>query len=442
MFPAATYQNRRQQLAQQLSSGLILIMGNDDAPMNYGANPYPFCQDSNFRYYAGIKQAGLSLTIDPATGESTLYGDDLTLADVVWMGEHPSTRELADRVGIEHTASRASLAEVLKKNSGPLHFLPPYRAARQQFLAATVGSTTASVDLIQAVVTQRSVKTAEEIAEMEIAVNTSRRMHHAAMEMARPGMLEAEVAGAIEGIAISGGGRLAYPAIVTRNGHILHNHDHSNPLQAGDLLLIDAGASSPSGYAGDITRTFCIGRAMNQQQEEIYRIVKKAEEDVIRDLKAGVPYQDYHRQASLIIAEGLTELGLMQGDPAEAVAAGAHAMFFPHGLGHMIGLDVHDMEDLGEDYVGYDAQTQRSDQFGTAYLRLGRALEPGFVLTVEPGIYFIPALIDQWRNEGKFTDFINYAALAAYRDFGGIRIEDNVLITDSGSRVLGEPIKK
>lgn len=442
MFPATTYQNRRQQLAQRLSSGLILIMGNDEAPMNYGANPYPFYQDSNFRYYAGINQPGLSLTIDVTTGESTLYGNDLTLDDVVWMGEHPSVRELAQRAGIEHTASRSALADVLIKQAAAVHFLPPYRASRKQYLQACVGSATASEELIKAVVAQRSIKSAEEIAEMEIAVNTSRRMHHAAMEMARPGMLEAEVAGVIEGIAISGGGRLAYPAIVTRNGHILHNHDHSNQLQAGDLLLIDAGASSPSGYAGDITRTFCIGRAMSQQQAEIYSIVKKAEEDVIRDLKAGVPYQEYHRQASLIIAEGLTDLGLMQGDPAEAVAAGAHALFFPHGLGHMIGLDVHDMEDLGEDYVGYDAHIQRSDQFGTAYLRLGRKLESGFVITVEPGVYFIPALIDQWQSVGKFSDFINYKALAAYRDFGGIRIEDNVLITDSGSRVLGEPIKK
>ena len=442
MFSATTYQNRRKQLASQLSSGLILIMGNDDAPMNYRANPYPFQQDSNFRYFVGINQAGLSLIIDPTTGESTLYGDDLTLDDVVWMGEHPNVRELADRVGIQHTGSRAALAEALKKSAANVHFLPPYRAARQQYLKATLGTTTASVELIKAVVAQRSIKSAEEIAEMEIAVNTTRRMHHAAMETARVGMLEAEVAGVIEGIAISGGGRLAYPAIVTRHGHILHNHDHSNALQAGDLLLIDAGAASPSGYAGDITRTFCIGRAMTQQQQEVYDIVKKAEEDVIRDLKPGVPYQDYHRQASLIIAEGLTRLGLMKGDPAEAVAAGAHALFFPHGLGHMIGLDVHDMEDLGEDYVGYDANTKRSDQFGTAYLRLGRALEAGFVLTVEPGIYFIPALIDQWQSEGKFSDFINYSALGAYRDFGGIRIEDNVLITDSGSQVLGEPIKK
>lgn len=364
------------------------------------------------------------------------------------MGEHPSIKELANWVGIDHTGSSSDLQKALTATKQRVHYLPPYRDQRSRQLQSLLGldwtsaGGNASLELIRAVVAQRSIKSAEEIEEMIIAVNTTRRMHHAAMEMARPGMLESEVAGQIEGIAISAGGRLSYPAIVTKNGQILHNHDHSNKLSAGDLLLIDAGAESPSGYAGDITRTFCVGRAMSEQQQAIYDIVKQAEEDIIRDLKPGVAYQDYHRQSSQIIAEGLKSLGLMLGDPAEAVAAGAHALFFPHGLGHMIGLDVHDMEDLGEDHVGYDEHSQRSDQFGTAYLRLGRALEAGFVITVEPGIYFIPALIDQWQAEGKFKDFINYDALAAYRNFGGIRIEDNVLITESGSRVLGEPIRK
>lgn len=262
------------------------------------------------------------------------------------------------------------------------------------------------------------------------------------MHIASPGMLEAEIAGLIEGIAITEEGRLSYPAIVTRNGHILHNHYHGNALEEGDLLLIDAGAESAAGYAGDITRTFCVGREMTSQQAEIYSIVKSAEEMVIEELAPGTPYREYHDFASKIIASGLTSLGLMKGDPIEAVAAGAHALFFPHGLGHMIGLDVHDMEDLGEDLVGYDAEIQRSDQFGTRSLRLGRRLQAGFVITVEPGIYFIPALIEKWRTEGKFKDFINYSALEKYASFGGIRIEDDVLITKEGCRVLGVPIRK
>ncbi|MEL6668776.1 MAG: aminopeptidase P family protein [Bacteroidota bacterium] len=443
LFPASVYTQRRAELCKQVGSGLILIAGNNDAPMNYGANPYPFRQDSNFRYYAGLDRAGLNLVLDTATGEAVLYGQDLSLDDIVWVGNQPSIRELAERVGIPTCGSPKELGSRLENNREEVHYLPPYRADRRKWLLDHVGHFDQPSDLlIEAVVAMRSVKSAEEIAEMEVAVNTSRAMHHAAMDAAKPGMLESEVAGLIEGMAIQAGGRLAYPAIVTRNGHILHNHDHSNKLLEGDLLLIDAGAESISGYAGDITRTFCIGRSMDDRQKRVYSIVKDAEESVIRDLRPGVPYRKYHDQASLIIARGLKSLGLMKGDPEEAVAHGAHALFFPHGLGHMIGLDVHDMEDLGENTVGYDDQVKRSDQFGTAYLRLGKALEVGYVITVEPGIYFIPALIDKWQAENKFTDFIDYAALADYRNFGGIRIEDDVLITETGSRVLGDAIKK
>ncbi|MEM6879539.1 MAG: aminopeptidase P family protein, partial [Bacteroidota bacterium] len=431
------------ELCKRVGHGLILIAGNYDAPMNYGANIYPFRQDSNFRYYAGIDRPGLHLLMDAATGESTLYGRELSLDDIVWMGSQASIGELAERVGVPTSGSPEDLNSKLAHNSSIVHYLPPYRERRKNWLQECLGhSDQPSKVLTAAVIAMRSVKNEAEIAEMERAVNTSRAMHHAAIDAAKPGMLEAEIAGLIEGIAIQAGGRLAYPAIVTRNGHILHNHDHTNKLREGDLLLIDSGAESVSGYAGDITRTFCIGRKMNDRQEAVYNIVKDAEETVIRNLRPGVPYRQYHDQASLIIAKGLKELGLMKGDPEEAVVAGAHALFFPHGLGHMIGLDVHDMEDLGENMVGYDEQVKRSDQFGTAYLRLGKSLKTGYVITVEPGIYFIPALMDQWQAEGKFKDFIDYNAVAAYRDFGGIRIEDNVLITDSGSRVLGEPIRK
>ena len=246
-----------------------------------------------------------------------------------------------------------------------------------------------------------------------------------------------QIAGLIEGIAISANGRLSYPAIVTRNGHVLHNHYHGNVLQKGDLLLIDAGAEAPSGYAGDITRTFAVGAAMTAKQQDIHDIVQKALTDCTAALRPGLTYQSVHLDAGRIITDGLKAVGLMKGDTDEAVAAGAHALFMPHGLGHMIGLDVHDMEDLGEDLVGYDEQVQRSTQFGTRSLRLGKELRAGYALTVEPGIYFIPALIDRWRADGTCADFINFFALEAYRDFGGIRLEDNVVVTETGHRVLG-----
>lgn len=448
MFSATTYQKRRHLLAQDVNSGLILLPGNGEAPLNCPDNIYPFRQDSSFRYFAGVNQADLTLVINADDGSSSLYGDDITLDHIVWMGEQPSIRELANRSGIDKIGSLANLATLLTNTSQQVHYLPAYREARFRQLQDWLGisrpnvEANFSVELIKAVIKQRSIKSAEEVAEMEIAVATTRRMHHSAMDLASPGITEAFVAGLIEGMAIQDGGRLAYPAIVTRNGHILHNHYHGNELNTGDLLLIDAGAESASGYAGDITRTCCVGRELDNQQRPIYDLVKKAEEDIIADLKPGVPYRDYHLRAGEIIAAGLKDIGLMKGDPAEAVAAGAHALFMPHGLGHMIGLDVHDMEDLGEDLVGYNDDIKRSEQFGTRSLRLGRKLEAGFVITVEPGIYFIPALIDRWKADGLHKDFINYDALPAYRNFGGIRIEDNILITESGNRVLGTGIRK
>lgn len=484
MFTSAIYRARRAELAKAVGQGLLLLPANGEAPMNYADNIYPFRQDSTFRYFTGLNLPDLVLLIDADTGHSFLYGEDFSIDHIIWMGQQPSVAHLAEQAGIREYGDLQALRQRLASSTQPVYFLPPYRAERREQLLGWLGGradfqqaykeggapaqagtqyghTSAgampmdvavffkmltqrpgNLQLIRSVIQQRAIKSAEEIAEMEIAVNTTRAMHHRAIEIAAAGMTEAEVAGELEGIAIAAGGRLSYPAIVTRNGHILHNHYHGNILRKGDLLLIDAGAESASGYAGDITRTLCVGSSRSQQQEEIYQIVKKAEEDVIRDLRPGIPYAHYHQQAALIIAEGLRGLGLMKGDPKEAVAAGAHALFFPHGLGHMIGLDVHDMEDLGEDLVGYDDEIQRSSQFGTRSLRLGRRLEAGFVLTVEPGIYFIPALMDLWQQEGRYSDFINYPALAAYRDFGGIRLEDNVLITATGSRVLGEPIEK
>lgn len=438
MFSATTYTDRRRQLAAAIPSGLLFLPGNREAPMNYTDNTYPFRQDSNFRYFAGHNIPDLALTIDAGTGASRLWGDDISLDHVVWMGEQPSVAELAEAIGAERGGTQAELSTLLKKHAKEVHFLPPYRAERMNFLKEHLGADAgASESLVRAVIALRSVKSGEELAQMDIAVQTSMRMHAAARAHAAPGQLEAEVAGLLEGIAISADGRLSYPAIVTRNGHVLHNHYHGNVLQKGDLLLIDAGAEAPSGYAGDITRTFAVGADMTTKQQEIHDIVQKALTDCTAALKPGITYQSVHFAAARILTDGLKALGLMKGDTEEAVAAGAHALLMPHGLGHMIGLDVHDMEDLGEDLVGYDASIRRSTQFGTRSLRLGRELRPGFALTVEPGIYFIPALIDRWKTDGTCAEFINFAALDAYRSFGGIRLEDNVAITESGHRVLG-----
>ncbi|WP_232826480.1 aminopeptidase P family protein [Lewinella sp. IMCC34183] len=437
MFSAQTYTDRRQKLAEAITEGLILLPGNGEAAMNYTGNTYPFKQDSNFRYFAGHNRPDLVLTVDAKSGESYLYGDDPTLDDIVWMGEQPLVKELAERIGARHGGRLDQLEPALSRAT-TVHFLPPYREERRRQLRAWFGTDRSpSKALIRAVVELRAVKSEEEIAEMNAAVRTSLQMHEAAHRNLQAGMTEAEVAGLIEGLAISAGGRLAYPAIVSRDGHILHNHHHSNTLRDGDLLLIDAGAESPSGYAGDITRTFPVSGELTDKQRAVYDIVDRAKTEAIAALAPGKPYREIHDASARTIAAGLKELGLMKGDPAAAVEAGAHALFYPHGLGHLIGLDVHDMEDLGEDVVGYDDEFRRSTLFGTRNLRLGRRLRENMVVTVEPGIYFIPFLTDRWREGGKHTDFINYDALAAYRDFGGIRLEDDVVVGAAGARVLG-----
>jgi Xaa-Pro aminopeptidase len=452
MFAAETYRDRRNQLLRQLpENSLVLLPGNVESPMNCADNTYPFRQDSSFLYFCGHSQPGLALTMDASTGTSTLFGDDLSLDHIVWMGSQPLMAERAAQSGVEGHAPLAELTTLLqqaRRQGKTIMILPPYRVENTQRLAHWLDCRMEEVAsyvsplLIEQVVALRSIKSPEEIAEMEKAVNLTADMHLRAMTFARAGQKEAAVAGLLEGMAIAEGGRLSYPAIVTVNGHILHNHYHGNTLAEKDLLLIDAGAASLAQYAGDITRTFPVGSRFSQQQAEIYELVRQALEQATAALQPGRPYRDAHLLAARVMTTGLIELGLMQGDPEEAVAAGAHALFFPHGLGHMLGLDVHDMEDLGEDYVGYDDEIKRSDQFGLRSLRLGKRLQAGYVLTVEPGLYFIPALIDRWQADGRHEAFIRYDRLADYRDFGGIRIEDNVLITTDGYRVLGRPIAK
>lgn len=452
MFSKATYVQRRQQLMSDITDGgLILLLGNEESSKNYKDNTYRFRQDSNFLYFFGLDQPHLAAVIDPEAGYATLFGDDLSVDHIVWMGAQPSIREKADRVGVAKTATYDRLAEALAKASQSgraIHYLPPYRAENLLKLSNWLGQSPkevekgASVRLIKAVIKQASHKSAEEIAEIEKAVTITGQMHMAAMRSARSGIKEAQLAGIVEGIALGAGGDLAYPAILTINGQTLHNHYHGNILQAGQLVLGDFGAETAMHYAGDITRTFPVDKTFTSKQKDIYELVLKAEVEAIQALKPGIPYRDIHLLAARILADGLLDLGLMKGDMGEAVAAGAHALFFPHGLGHMLGLDVHDMEDLGEDYVGYTDSVKRSEQFGLRALRLGRKLEPGFVITVEPGLYFIPELIAQWEAAGKHQDFINYDKVREYSDFSGVRIEDDVLITEKGYRVLGTPIPK
>ncbi len=453
MFSSETYKNRRQQLANhfQGQKGVLLFLGNDDVGMNYTANTFHFRQDSNFLYFFGVDRPGLNALIDLEDGSSIIFGREMSVEDVVWEGPQPSLKSLAAAVGVQITASNDDLEDRLKKASEanrPIHFLPPYRHANMLKLEKWLGIPTATLsekvseELIKAVVALRSIKGPEEVAEMEKALAITAEMHLAAMRMASEGMKEAAIAGVIKGIAKGLEGEMAYGIILTVNGQTLHNHYHGNTLKNGQLVLGDFGAENKMHYAADITRTFPVSKTFTDQQKAIYQIVLDGQLAVVDQLAPGKFYKDMHLLSAKVMAEGLKGLGLMKGDIDEAVKQGAHALFFPHGLGHMIGLDVHDMEDLGEQYVGYNGEIERSTQFGTAYLRLGRKLQPGFVLTVEPGIYFIPELIDQWKAEGKFTEFINYDALDAYRSFGGIRIEDNYLITNDGSRLLGPAIPK
>ncbi|MBM3312887.1 MAG: M24 family metallopeptidase [Candidatus Aminicenantes bacterium] len=451
MFDPKTYIKRRDLLRKQVGSGIALFLGNAESPMNYPANTYHFRQDSSFLYFFGLDSPGLAAVADLEEGRDVLFGDDISLEDVIWMGDLPTLKSRALRVGAKATAPAKDLASFLAEASAKgrtIHYLPPYRTdhfvALESLLGVKAGEakTRASRALIQAVVAQRSVKSEAEVAEIEAALLTTYKMYETAMRMAQPGVYEKDIAGRVDGIAIAAAGATAFPTILTKNGQILHNHDHGNKLKKGDLVVIDAGAESAMHYASDITRTVPAGGTFSLRQREIYEIVLEAQETAIRSIAPGVPYKEVHLRAARTIAAGLHAVGLMTGDAGEAVAQGAHALFFPHGLGHMLGLDVHDMENLGENHVGYDETVERSKQFGLAYLRLAKELRPGYVLTVEPGVYFIPALIDKWKKEKKFREFIPYEKLEPYKTFGGIRLEDNVLVTKTGGRVLGKPIPK
>ena len=446
MFKPEVYQARRRKLRKMIKTGICLFPGNDDSPMNYQANTYPFRQDSSFLYFFGLDSPGLTAVLDVDEGKEIVFGDDVTLEDIIWVGPQPPLKERAKAAGLKLVRPSASLTDYLAEATSrgrQIHYLPPYRGETILKLSSWLKiapeqvMSGASIELIKAVISLRSVKSKEEVAEIEKALKVTKESYLTAIPEIRPGVREQEILALMELVIRANGLSFAFPPIITINGQIFHKTSYGDKLQKGRFLVMDTGAESQLHYACDITRSVPVGGRFNQRQKDIYSIVLKGQEEAIKSMAPGVMFKDIHLKAARVMAEGLKSLGLMKGDLEEAVQQGAHALFFPHGLGHMVGLDVHDMENLGEDYIGYDQTVNRSQQFGLNYLRMARALEPGHVMTIEPGLYFIPALYEQWKKEKKFKDFINYDQVAKYLDFGGVRIEDDVLITEDGHRVLG-----
>lgn len=449
MFSKETYINRRKALKELVGNGLVIILGNNDSPANYPNNCYTFRQDSSFLYFFGAKRDGLAGAIDIDNDKEYFLGNDIDIDDIVWYGSVESIRDMADMVGVAQTAPFNKLTELVaqaKQTGQKIHFLPPYRHDHMILLEELLGikpsqqKEASSMELIKAVVTLRSTKSDEEIKEIERACSIGFKMHTTAMKLAQPGVTEHFIGGTIDGIANALGDKVSFSSIVTMHGEILHGAPKMNYLEAGRLLLVDAGAETINNYCSDHTRTTPVSGKFTHRQRDIYTIVEQAHDLALKKAKPGVLWYDVHMDVCRLITNGLKDLGLMKGDTEEAVASGAHALFLPHGLGHMMGMDVHDMENLGQTNVGYDEEIQPSTQFGTASLRMGRRLQKGFVVTDEPGIYFIPDLIDNWKANNINSNFLNFDVIEKYKDFGGIRIEDDVLVTENGVRFLGKDI--
>ena len=448
MFAKETYIERRRVLKQTVGSGLLLFLGNTETGRNYLDNIYHFRQDSTFLYYFASDYAGLAAIIDIDEDKEIIFGNELTIDDIVWTGVQPTIKEKCERVGITTTMPMAQLATYLKNAQAKgqtIHFLPPYRGEQQVWLQELLGiapaaqSAAASMKFIRAVINQRNYKSAEEIEQIEEAINVSVDMHCAAMRAVRPGTTEAQIVSIVQAEAAKYNFDLSFPIIATVNGQTLHNHAYgTEPLKEGQMFLLDSGCENAMHYAGDLTTTMPVGKHFTEQQRTVCNILRTAHLAAVDALKPGIEFRDVHNIVLTEIAKGMTDLGLMKGNPEEAARAGAACMFLPHGLGHMMGLDVHDMENLGEVNVGYEEGRSKSTQFGFKSLRLAKALEPGYVFTVEPGIYFIPDLIDKWRAEKQFTDFICYDKLDAWRNFGGIRNEEDWLVFEGGARRLGK----
>lgn len=450
LFSKETYIQRRQTLKKRLGSGLVLLFGNNDSPANYPSNVYRFRQDSSFLYFYGQHREGLVGVIDIDEDKEYLIGDDICIEDIVWFGQVDGVADMANQCGVPNSAPMSYLHDMVskaKQKGQRIHFLPPYRHDIMIQLMDLTGihprdqRAQASLELIMAVIDQRAVKSPGEIEEIERACAIGYDMHTTAMRMCKPGVTEQKISGVISGIASSRGCMVSFPSIVTMHGEIMHGYPSPRPLEAGRLLLCDAGAETNENYCSDNTRTTPVSGKFTQRQREIYSIVEECHDHALQVAAPGVKWWDVHMSVCRIMTERLKELGLMKGDTDEAVRAGAHAMFMPHGLGHMMGMDVHDMEGLGQTYVGFDEEVRPNlDQFGTNCLRCGRRLHEGWVMTDEPGIYFIPALIDDWKSKGHCAEFLNFDKIETYKDFGGIRLEDDILITAEGCRFLGKKI--
>jgi Xaa-Pro aminopeptidase len=450
MFDSCHYVERRKILSEKVSSGIILFLGNEESPINYSDNTFRFRQDSTFLYYVGLFIPSLAVIIDTEKGETILFGNNPGIDSIVWTGKLPLLEELATQSGITKVEPFNKIADYLftaKHTKRKVHFVPPYRSeTKVQFsnlLGVSLGEIEEifSIKLVTAIVSQREIKSDIEVLEIDKAVDISIDMHTAAIKMARPGMMEYEVAAEVHRISLAAGGDIAFPIIATINGQTLHNHYHGNRMKEEDMFLLDAGAELPSGYCGDLSSTIPVSGTFTTRQKEIYELSLKAHYAAVSKLAPGVAFKEIHFEACRTIVDGLKELGLMRGDTEEALVAGAHALFFPCGTGHAMGLDVHDMENLGEVWVGYDGKP-KSTQFGLKSLRLAKPLKPGFVFTIEPGIYFIPDLIDMWAATNTNSQFLNFDKIQQYRNFGGIRNEENYLVTANGARVLGRPFPK
>jgi Xaa-Pro aminopeptidase len=445
MFPSSIYQRRRAALlrglaARGIEDGLVVLVGSRESPINYADNCYPFRQDSSFLYFAGPRKPGLAASIDVASGKTTLYGDDPTMDDVVWTGPQPSVSELAALAGISSSRARRELAADAAGRA--LLYFPPYREDARAELAELAAKPAAAVAagasraLVEAAIELREIKSEEEAAELDEAVEATIGMHRAALAQARPGMTERDVMAIAARAALAEGAGTSFTMIATTRGAVLHNHSYGRRLEEGDLFLLDAGAESQKGYAGDLTTTFPVSRRFDSRQRELYELVLRMGAAAVPRLEPGRSFRDAHFAAARELAVGLGELGLMRGDPDEAVASGAYALFFPHGLGHMLGLDVHDMESYGEDPVGY-AGARRSPLFGLKSLRLAKPLKAGMAFTVEPGAYFIPELHAEWSAEGRFAGMIDYEAARGWLGIGGVRNEEDWIATEGGARRLG-----
>ena len=441
-FPKQTYVERRERLSKTMGSGLLLFLGNGIASMNYADNNYQFRQDSTFLYLFGLDYENLAAVIDIDNNRVVVFGDELSLDDIVWTGPQPSLYERAAKVGVTEVQPLDDLFKYVadaQSRHQAIHYIPAYRGHTVTWYKDLLGADAKpSLDLIYALADMRNHKSAEEIEQIELAINVSRDMHLRALEIVRPGMTEKEVAAAVAEVCLREGYYFSFPSICTSHGETLHNHGYIHTLRDGDLLLLDAGAEVDSHYAGDLTTTMPVGKDYTPRQKEVYNILIETYRNASSAIRPGIMYSECHNIACRTIAEGLKGLGLMKGDPAEAASAGAVGLFLPHGLGHMMGLDVHDMENYGEMNVGYPRGAERDHRPSFAALRLNRVLEPGFVFTCEPGIYFIPELIDKWQSEGKFKEYINYDKLEAWRDFGGMRNEEDYLVTPDGYRHLGK----